>query len=340
MAENNTSNLLDEESIFQLVETGQKEEAKKALFDLIVEKARQGDFVNAERLRERLYEIDPMALIEIISSGEIIEQEKGNAIDGNVLETWEDLSKILTPGEFQTMYHESEEVTFGPDETIVSQGDRNDSLYFIDKGRVTVSHRIKDKQLFITTLEAGSVIGESFFYPSVWTVSLTAQTQAGLHMLKQEHINKWQADYPDVKRKLKAYYEKKNTVSGVLKEKGLERRRFKRFSLARKILVKPVDKAGNAYGGGFRAELMDVSAGGLSFLMRITKEENAKLLLGRKLQITVPVGDGKKGVQLKGISAGVQLHDAFENDYSVHMQFQFPLSEKILTLLLADKDGV
>ena len=65
-----------EEQIFQLAAGGDTEAAKNQLFDLIVASARKKDFFNAERLRERIYEIDPMALMEIIQANDIIEEEK------------------------------------------------------------------------------------------------------------------------------------------------------------------------------------------------------------------------------------------------------------------------
>lgn len=334
MTEDNQTETVEEKAIFQLVENGNKEDAKQALFDLIVAAARKKDFSNAERLRERMYEIDPMAIIEIVRSGEIIEQEKGNAIGKDDRAIWDELSNMLSSGEFQTMYHELNELTFGPDEIIVSQGDKSDSLYFVNRGSVLVSHRVKDKDLLIATLERGEIIGENFFKPSFWTVSLSSQTQTELYELKQETIEKWHGQYPDLKTKLEAYYENKSTVSEMIKQKGIDRRQFKRFVLSGKVQIKPLNRDGEAFGRGFRSQLVDVSAGGLSFLIRITKSEDAKLLLGKALQITVPVGDGKKGLRQKGISTGIQLHDAFDNDYSVHVQFNSPLSEEMLKLLM------
>ena len=65
-----------EELIDQYVKENNKEAAVKLLFDLIVSYAKKKNFEKAETLREKLFEVDSMALNEIIKSGDIIEEEK------------------------------------------------------------------------------------------------------------------------------------------------------------------------------------------------------------------------------------------------------------------------
>ena len=62
----------EEAEIFVLMAQGHREQAKHRLVELIAATARAGNFSEAERLRERMYEIDPMALAEIIRTGEIM----------------------------------------------------------------------------------------------------------------------------------------------------------------------------------------------------------------------------------------------------------------------------
>ena len=65
-------------SVDELVGKNDKEAAVKLLFDLTVKYARGKNFTQAEVLREKLYEVDSMALTEIVKSGEIIEEKKMN----------------------------------------------------------------------------------------------------------------------------------------------------------------------------------------------------------------------------------------------------------------------
>lgn len=62
------------------------------LFRSIVTHAKAKDFVKAESLREKLIDLDPMALNEIITSAEIIEQEKKEEMSQDHLSLWPVLS--------------------------------------------------------------------------------------------------------------------------------------------------------------------------------------------------------------------------------------------------------
>ncbi|WP_028584690.1 cyclic nucleotide-binding domain-containing protein [Desulfogranum mediterraneum] len=323
-----------EAALFRLAEQGKTEEAKRTLFELIVATAKAGDFADAERLRERIYEIDPMALSEIIRSGEIIEQEKSGSINEEDLTIWAELTDQLSSEEFQTIYHEFHEQIYAPEENIVSQGDENDALYFINQGSIKVSHQVNEREIFITSLGRGELIGENFFSPSVWTISLTALTEVRLYSLKQQQLDKWLERFPGLRAKLKTFYDHCNKVPATLKKKRLERRQDQRFTLSRKIQVQPLDKQDKAIGRGFRAEIADISRGGLSFLIRISKQENARLLLGRRLQVILPVGGKANYLYLKGRSIGVQPHDALTSDYSVHFQFASQLDQESLQHIL------
>jgi CRP-like cAMP-binding protein len=323
-----------ETEIFDLVAQGRAEQAKKQLIDLIAATARSGDFPTAERLRERIYEIDALPLGEIIRSGEIIDEEKRGAVKGEDLEIWSDLTDRLSSKEFQSIYHEFIERRYKPEETIVAQGDKNDALLFINQGSVKVSHLVGSRELFITSLNRGQIAGENFFTPSFWTVTLTSLTPSRLYFLPQTALNLWQEQFPGLRAKLHEYYASCNNIRSMLEKKGLERRRDQRFSLSRKIQVQPISSLDQPIGRGFRSETADISLGGLAFLIRISRQENARLLLGRRMQVVLPVG-GKTGhLTLKGLVIGIQPFQLLENDYSAHFKFDQPLDKQALQSIL------
>ena len=323
-----------ETEIFALVAQGQTDQAKRQLLDLIAATARSGDFPTAERLRERIYEIDALPLGEIIRSGEIIDEEKRGAVKGEDLEIWSDLTDRLSSKEFQSIYHEFIERRYKPEETIVAQGDKNDALFFINQGSVKVSHLVGPRELFITSLNRGQIAGENFFTPSLWTVTLTSLTPSRLYILPQTALNLWQEQFPGLRAKLHEYYASSNNIRSMLEKKGLERRRDQRFSLSRKIQVQPISSLDQPIGRGFRSETADISLGGLAFLIRISRQENARLLLGRRMQVVLPVG-GKIGqLTLKGLVIGIQPFQLLENDYSAHFRFDQPLDKQALQTIL------
>ncbi len=323
-----------EANIFRMAAQGKTEEAKQALFDLVVSCARNRDFATAERLRERIYEIDPMALTEIIRSGEIIEQEKTGAISRDQLQTWSRLLDKLTTEEFSAIYHELERRTYQAEEVIVSQGDRNDELFFIDHGSVKVSYTRGEREIFVTSLNAGEIAGENFFNPSFWTISLTALTPTRISVLKQGSFARWHSEYPGLESKLRDFYDRCNNIQDLLQKKGLDRRRYERYQLARKVQVQMIDAAGRPIGRGFRGELADISRGGLSFLVRISRKENTRLLLGRTMRITIPVASDPDHLHVDGLAIGVAPFHLLESDFSVHIKFSEPLAQNILQTIL------
>ncbi|MDY0390652.1 MAG: HEAT repeat domain-containing protein, partial [Desulfobulbus oligotrophicus] len=323
-----------EAAIFQLADEGKRESAIQQLVDLISATAQAGDFKTAERLRERIYEIDGMALGPIIRTGELIEQAKMGTIKEEDKEIWATLRKHLTAQEFQTIYHELNEQQYKPEDTIVSQGDKNDALFFITQGSVKVSHRVGTRELFITTLNRGEMVGENFFTPSVWTATLTSLTPSRVHVLPQAALAAWQEQFPGLRGKLHTYYLANNTIRTTLEKKGLERRTDHRYSLSRKIQVQPINNLEKPIGRGFRAETIDISLGGLAFLIRISRQENARLLLGRKMQIVLPVGGKIQFMHLKGLVIGIQPFQVLENDFSVHFKFDQPLASQALQNIL------
>ncbi len=323
-----------EAAILRKAAKGSKKEAKQELYDLVISCAKNKDFSNAERLRERIYEIDPMALTEIIRSGEFIEKEKTGAISPNQLETWAELLEKLDSSEFSAIYHELEERTFASEEIIVRQGDQNDELFFINQGSIKVSYSKDGRDIFVSTLLRGQIVGENFFDASFWTVTLTALTPVNVSVLKSESFHRWQEAYPGLENKLWSFYTKCNTTCALLKKKRLDRRQYERTHLSRKIQIQLIDTNGKPIGRGFRGELADISLGGLSYLIRISKKENTRLLLGRTMRITIPIADDPGHLLLEGLAIGVQPFQLLESDFSVHLKFPEVIDHDILQKIL------
>ena len=323
---------LEEEQIFQLAAKGDSDVAKKQLFDLVVACARKKDFYNAERLRERIYEIDPMALMEIIQSGDIIEEEKSGAISKDHVEIWKNLLSALSSEEFNALYHEMEERTYRPEEIIVAQGAKNDELFFINQGSVRVTYTGGEKELFFKNMGKGEIVGENFFNASIWTVTLTAQQQTSISVLKLESLAGLEQRIPGIESRLIDYYSRSSDIYAELKKKGMDRRVHERYRVERKIQLQIVDDKEKIL-SSFIGVLTDISMGGLSFYVRITKKENIRLLLGRNIKIIIPVTNLPDTV-LRGMVIGVQVFDLVLSDYSVHVKFNTELERNQLKSLV------
>ena len=79
------------------------------------------------------------------------------------------------------------------------------------------------------------------------------------------------------------------------------------------------------------AELFDISEGGLSFLLRMSQKENSRLLLGRKMQLTLRLGEGGgESIRLTGEILAVKKIYAVDREYSLHMKFDNLINRKQL----------
>ena len=126
----------------KLVETylndNKKQQAVELLFDLIARYAQVHDFAKAESLRERLFEVDSMALDEIVKSAEIIENAKMSAMDDAHMDTWSHLYNNLTKEESIALYYGMQSAVYEPDQIIFRQGELNQNLY-CRPGKVVLS---------------------------------------------------------------------------------------------------------------------------------------------------------------------------------------------------------
>jgi len=321
----------EDKKINRLVEENKTKEAVKLLYHLIVKYARKKDFKRAEALSEKLYEVDSMALDEIIKSAEIIEEEKKKGINKSFMELWSDLYNLLSPEEANALYYSLKSKSFEADQKIMKQGKIDGNLYFINQGQVKIIYQASDKETLLHTLESGGLTGqETFFSISVCTTSLIALTKVTLDYLNNSILSEWKEKFPGLEQKLHDYCSQFANTHDLIKQKGMDRRKYKRVNVSGKVISQIFNNSGKPLGKTFRGDLVDISSGGISFLMKVSRPENARILLGRNLKMTLAL-NGKK-IQKKITRPGkvIGVHQRQFSDYSIHIQFKKLLDEKII----------
>ena len=318
---NNPSILAIDQSIEEYLAQGDLEKAGGKLFSNAVNAARNKDFITAELLRDKLLDINPLALTEVIKLGEIIEEEKNSTINNHHISVWSGLYEKMSTEEFNALYYAMRHASYSPEEVIVKTGENDSSLYFVNSGAVTLSCQCDNKESFLKRLQPGEVIGVGpFFSVSLWTVSMTAQTATQVHVLSRRKFLELKKSHPKIERKLEEFCTKYDTVPELLKMSGSDRRESARYSIA--VMVKNIllDPYGNAGKKTFRGELIDISKGGLCFSIKISSRENARLLLGRQIITEITLGDGNI-LKCFGVIVGVKFHELEVHDFSVHVKF-------------------
>jgi len=324
-----------EAEIQELVKQEQRDEAKKLLLDLIVSCAKGGDIKNATRLRDLLYEVDPMALGDIIKVNEIIDEAMSGSIDEKFEIAWSGLRQTLTDEEFLALYHALEEHEVGEGKSIVKAGSKLDALFFINKGNVNVNCLCSEKNITVKTLEPGTMIGENCLQPSLWTVSLASLTPVKLSVLRLKGIVDLFDSFPGLENKLTTYYEQFDNIPLLLDEVKQQRRRHERSAVDYNITFQVQGKDGKVDDRTFRGELDNISLGGLALLMRIVNRENRRAFFGRSLIVSVQVDDSK--LQFTGVVVAVTIQDFQNHDYAIHLAFDKPVLEEIIMPLIPRK---
>ncbi len=311
-----------EAQIDKHVAAGETESAVKLLFDLLVEHAQKKNFKKAEELRNRLYDIDAMALTEIIKAGEIIEQEKSESIDQDHLDVWPELYDKLTPAEANALFHAMEEVSYESDQTVFTQGRKNDNLYFITQGRLKLVYRDDDREILLKTYEKGDLTGHAtFFTISMCTTSLITLSSVKMYRLPRTALEEWQNNFPALQSKLKDYCLKLEKSRDLIKGKGMDRRKQERFDVKGKILVQLLNQKRQPLGKPFKGQFADISEGGLSFYIITSKRETARTLLGRRLGLKFLIPT--RAAPLKTFQHGtvICVNYLLKNEYSIHVSF-------------------
>ncbi len=325
------------EDVAKLLGKGDVAGASQFLFDKCEEAAKDKDFETAEMLRDRILEVDPNGLTEVIRAGEIIEEERTSSITSHHITIWQDLYDRLSTDEFNALYYQLREKEFAAGDLIVEQGVVQPSLFFINSGQARLSCTRGDNEIFLKRINPGEIVGAApFFEVSVWTTTLTAFTKSSIHVLKRDNFLELLDEYPGLENSLREYCTKLDTVPELLKMSGEDRRQGVRYPTSSLVEHSLLDQYGNPGQKSFKGELADVSTGGLSFFIRISRKENARLLLGRKINSVLPLkGDGS--VSCRGSIVAVRFQHYQGSDYSVHVQFDETIDEETVKQIVGSQ---
>ena len=124
------------------------------------------DFTRAEELRDRMYDVTPMALNEILQAGELIEEEKSGATDPDHLERWEAVYADLNPDETNALYFSMQEQSFEKHQAFYPQGAIDGRLCLVEAGRIGLFCKEPDGEdsKKIREVREGDIFGVDLFF--------------------------------------------------------------------------------------------------------------------------------------------------------------------------------
>ena len=315
----------------KLLETYLKENNREAavelLFDLIVKNATAKNFSKAEQLREKLFEVDPMALDRIVRSAEIIEAAKIDAIDPVHRDIWSHLYGKLTKEEKIALYYGMQKASYEAEQIIFRQGEMNSNLYFINAGRLKMFYR-KDKHgILLKTIGPGDIAGEdTFFSNSTCTFSMMADSPVKLNFVEKAVLKKWQDEAPSLESKLQAYCAELESINELLQKKELERRAHRRYAASGNTTIQITAEPDNKI---LKGDLSDISASGISFTMS-TSSIAAESLLGRHLNLKLTFDQAFPELRIERSGSIVGIHHQMFNDYLINVKLAEALDNETM----------
>jgi CRP-like cAMP-binding protein len=325
-----------EQQIKDLLVKGKKQEAVTIIMKYIEAAARQKMFDKAERLRDTLIKIDSMMLSEIIRAAEIIEEHKAASIDPGDQETWSALAEVLSTDEFTSLYHAMTRRHYSNGEIVVEQGMLRPQLLFINSGQVQLYTHVNGNEVPLKTVGQGEVIGAgTFFEASVWTVSVRSQG-AELLVLSRKRMENLNEEHASLESRLIDFTARFVSANVIFRKTKRSRRRYERKNLSGRVAATLLNKDGKETEISFKGDLFDISRGGLSFVVRVSRKKNANMLFGSRIRVGIPVGRASKTRQIfyKGKVVAVRGHHVIGNEYSLHVQFDEQLSHQEIQQVL------
>lgn len=321
----------------QPTEGENREQQVKALYDQIVSAAQTKDFKRAETLREKLLDIAPTALTEIIGSAEIIEEEKSSGLDSDHLAVWSDLYSSLSQEEQNCVFYSMKKVIIPPKKIILSHGAYNTKLFFIDKGKVTIIFPRKGKNTVLAQLGKGSLLGEySFTSISLCSATAVSHTEVELYYLENSITDQWHESHPGLYEKIIDFCIKHGSLEDISRWKSLEKRNKPRYPVSASLRAILLNKEGKPTDTYFRGELVDISPEGCAFEIKLSKKATARALLARMLMIEFFFVVEEKPLEFKMIGKIVKVSFYMHNDYCIHIQFSKPIKKAVLETLVKE----
>ena len=327
---------IDNEALIdQLVQEGETQEAVKLLTQMAVDSARNQDFSKADALRDRLYEVDSMALSAIVVVNEVIEAEKSKFLENNRGGLWQRFFDELPKEEGNAFLFALSEIQLAADQVLLSQGQANDCLYFVSQGQLKVYYDGETKKVMIRQLGPGHIVGEdTFFSVNVCTLSVAALSQAQLAYLTQERFDILTKQFPLFSEHLQKICLPGKKTFDLLRQKGIDRRQYKRVNYQTKLWFQVLSSGHHqALMKPIAGELWDISKTGLSYYFQHKNKTTVRNLLGKTLglRFNLTVNGRLKEISLTGVVHGVQNHPL--DEYSVHIQLNRKFSDESMNTI-------
>ncbi len=318
-----------EANVEKYIKAGQTEKAVELLYQLAIASAKKGRFQISEAYRDRLYEVDSMALSRIVSVNEVIEKQKSRLMPPDYRKLWASFFEKLSEEEANTFFFSLKTADVDSERIILRQGKPNDRLFLVQQGQLKAVYMDKEKELLLRKLDSGDIFGEdTFFSVNVCTATIKTLTPVRLSYIKYADLEQLGKKHEPLTSNLEKICTMGQSLTDVIRRKGIDRRSFKRYNLHCNVWFQLLETDNpKALNRSIAAELWDISKRGLSFYFQSKNREAVRNLIGRPLGVKFNLNiDGKnKTIATTGVVQGVDSHPL--DEYSIHLQLNRAFSD-------------
>jgi CRP-like cAMP-binding protein len=257
-------------------------------------------------------------------------------IDPDHKDLFSDLYDSLTEDEGVALLNSVKEMKVPIDSVIHRQGSSNNALYFVNSGKLRIGIKSGDRRLFVKILLPGDIFGsETFFSNSTCTATIIAFVATTLYRIDKDDFRRLKAKHTGLETKLQTYCDQVGTVSSHVREKKMNRREETREAVSGKAVAQFISNSGNLVGKPIQVGLSDISRGGTSFLIRLSNEEKADYVLGRKLLVQYNTNDASPPATIQTEGTIVAIVPTEFHDFSFHLKFDEDLTAQEYSSILS-----
>lgn len=305
---------------------------KNQLIAEIKRAVQEKQFQEAESLRERLVEVDPMAISEVIKAAELIEDAMTAAVDMEHVATWPDLYEPLSQEEKNCLFHSMKSYQLSENRALLQYGALNNRLFFIEKGTVVVAipQEGSEKLKVFAQLGKGDVLGEySFATLALCSATAVTKTPVELRCLEGKMAESWSEKQPGLYGKVVEFCQKHGQIDHITERKEQEVHPNPRYPVEGRVKATLLNKSGQDDGLFFNGDVGEISRSGCSIAIHCSQKETIRNLLTKSFAIDFNCTNKEKDIVFSSVGRVVRVSVLLHDDYLLHMGFHSLLSKEL-----------
>ena len=247
------------------------------------------------------------------------------------LMVWSGFYERLDTDEANTIFKHLTPLTLKAGEYVVQQGDKLSDLIFIDHGFGDIIVPADAGDLVFTPVQGGDLFGsEGFFGDQSWPLTIQAQTDIQVRLLKQEQFSNIQEKVPGLHDKLSGFCSQYDVLPYLIRgamdiPETLE---------ASEITIQSPSAFKNASGQEIDKEisgsLTQTNHGGFNVIVPQANLDNLKACLGHQVSADLSFTDDSLQTCF-GLIVGGGIYINFPDGLHLHVKLYHPLKEDSFT---------